>query len=195
MNHIWRQDFRTVFIDLDGVGPDYLEGWDRTMADLYPHVFRPDMKTLKVFYLEDLYPDDLKPLVRSIDRQEGFFLNLPAIPGSIEGMKEIRSIPKVKTKICTSPVPSKYCMSEKYMWVEKHLGEEWIDDLIFTRDKTILLGDYLIDDKPKITGLIEENNRSFEHVLYRQSYNDHVTDKRSITWGDYQWLIDELSQI
>ena len=37
-------------------------------------------------------------------------------------------------------------------WVEKHMGRDWLNRLILTKDKTIIAGDLLFDDKPKITG-------------------------------------------
>ena len=41
----------------------------------------------------------------------------------------------------------------QYEWVENHLGKDWIDRLILTRDKTMINGDVLIDDKINITGI------------------------------------------
>lgn len=45
--------------------------------------------------------------------------------------------------------PSLYnppCYSEKRLWVEKHLGFEWVERLIIANDKNLLKGDYLVDD-------------------------------------------------
>ena len=41
----------------------------------------------------------------------------------------------------------------QYEWVENHLGKDWINRLILTRDKTMINGDVLIDDKINITGI------------------------------------------
>lgn len=40
----------------------------------------------------------------------------------------------------------------QYAWVEKHLGHEFLEQVILTRDKTLITGDILIDDKPDILG-------------------------------------------
>lgn len=40
----------------------------------------------------------------------------------------------------------------QYAWVEKHLGHEFLEQVILTRDKTLIAGDILIDDKPDIVG-------------------------------------------
>ena len=41
----------------------------------------------------------------------------------------------------------------QFEWVEEHLGRDWTLRLILTRDKTVVNGHILIDDKPKITGM------------------------------------------
>tara|TARA_R110000823_G_scaffold296080_3_gene416111 strand:+ start:46965 stop:47261 length:297 start_codon:yes stop_codon:yes gene_type:complete len=40
------------------------------------------------------------------------------------------------------------CYTEKRLWVENNLGEEWVEKFILAPDKSLLIGDYLIDDKP-----------------------------------------------
>ena len=42
----------------------------------------------------------------------------------------------------------------QYEWVENHLGKDWINRLILTRDKTMINGHVLIDDKINITGKV-----------------------------------------
>lgn len=36
--------------------------------------------------------------------------------------------------------------------MEKHLGQEFLEQIVLTRDKTVVSGDLLIDDRPDITG-------------------------------------------
>jgi len=41
--------------------------------------------------------------------------------------------------ICSSPITNyKNCVTEKYQWVEKHLGKEKIGQVMLTKDKTIV---------------------------------------------------------
>ena len=44
-------------------------------------------------------------------------------------------------------------LSPQYKWVEKHLGPEFVERIILTRDKTIISADLLFDDKDTIRGL------------------------------------------
>lgn len=47
---------------------------------------------------------------------------------------------------------SRFCCQEKWEWVREHLGDEFLDRVILTRDKTVVRADLLVDDKPRITG-------------------------------------------
>lgn len=40
----------------------------------------------------------------------------------------------------------------QYAWVEKHFGQEFLEQIVLTRDKTVVSADLLIDDRPDITG-------------------------------------------
>lgn len=40
----------------------------------------------------------------------------------------------------------------QYAWVEKHFGPEFLEQIVLTRDKTVVSADLLIDDRPDITG-------------------------------------------
>lgn len=44
------------------------------------------------------------------------------------------------------------CVFVQYAWVEKHFGEDFLEQVILTRDKTLVTGDILIDDRPDVTG-------------------------------------------
>ena len=67
-------------------------------------------------------------------------------------------------------------MLEKYEWVENYLGDAWVKRIILTRDKTLIKGDYLIDDKPVITGV--ERSPEWEQIVYDRPYNRDVNKKR-----------------
>lgn len=40
----------------------------------------------------------------------------------------------------------------QYRWVEQNLGPQFVERIILTRDKTVVMGDLLIDDKDNIQG-------------------------------------------
>src|SRR5207244_503536 len=104
--------------------------------------------------------------------EPGFYRTLPATLGGkevLEGMIEMGH----DVRICTSPIlASRTVVMEKYEWIEEHLGSEWIARTIVTRDKTIIKGHILIDDRPDF-----EKYRyapEWEHVLFDFPTNRHV---------------------
>lgn len=56
------------------------------------------------------------------------------------------------------------CVRVQYAWVEKHLGYDFLEQVILTRDKTLISGDVLIDDKPDILG--EDGVRVCVHMQH-----------------------------
>ena len=90
--------------------------------------------------------------------------------------------------ICTSPLTTyKNCVLEKYQWVEDQLGADWVNRIILTKDKTLVKADYLIDDKPNITGV--ESMPAWEHILYDRPYNREVNKKR-LVWTNWKSVLN-----
>ncbi|XP_066496743.1 5'(3')-deoxyribonucleotidase, mitochondrial isoform X2 [Tiliqua scincoides] len=95
--------------------------------------------------------------------------------GSREANGQVKRVSTKRTDvfICTSPIKKyRYCPYEKYAWVEKHLGQEFLEQIVLTRDKTVVSGDLLIDDRPDIIGA--EQSPSWEHILFTACHNKHL---------------------
>ncbi|MDX1378507.1 MAG: hypothetical protein R3307_06640, partial [Anaerolineales bacterium] len=138
------------------------------------------------FYVKEQYPDELKPLVSEIVWKSGFFRDMPPIDGGKAALTEMGEM-GFEVFICTSPLSTyQNCVLEKFEWVEKHLGSRWVSRIILTKDKTLVKADYLIDDKPRITGV--ENTPSWEHILYDRPYNRQV-DKKRLTWNNWKSVL------
>uniref|UniRef100_A0A670K026 5',3'-nucleotidase, mitochondrial n=1 Tax=Podarcis muralis TaxID=64176 RepID=A0A670K026_PODMU len=69
---------------------------------------------------------------------------------------------------------------------EKHLGQEFLEQIVLTRDKTVVSGDLLIDDRPDIIGA--EKSPSWEHILFTACHNKHLQlpplRRRLHSWAD-----------
>ena len=77
----------------------------------------------------------------------GFFASLKPISGSIESVNELRNDPRFDVHILTAPsVKNPMCYLEKRVWIEKYFDLEFCDNLIIAKNKSLLLGDILIDD-------------------------------------------------
>jgi 5'-nucleotidase len=178
-----------VLIDMDDVLADFDGEVYTRWKKMYPdkHIVPPGERTR--FYLHEEMPDGSRDILREINTSKGFIRNLPEVPGSIEAVKEIAELGHT-VFICTAPLLKyKNCVPEKYEWIEEHLGKKWIERLILTRDKTMVRGDILIDDKPEITGV---NLPVWEHVIYDKAYNSGIKNQRRITWKNWKEILIEL---
>lgn len=109
---------KILYVDMDGVLCDFYGPFMRAKTDKTP------------------YPH----------AEYGFFLNLEPLPGAIEAMKYLTMYYHVY--ILTRPsVRNILCYTEKAQWIKNHLGFEMLDKLIFACDKSMVKGDFLIDDQ------------------------------------------------
>ncbi len=85
-----------------------------------------------------------------MEKIKGFILGLPPIEGGLQAVKDMLSS-GIDVRICTSPFAHysghEHSFFEKYEWIEKNLGSDWVERVILTRDKTLVRGEFLIDDK------------------------------------------------
>lgn len=172
-------------VDMDGVLANFEKGFLDIWRKRYPDAEYRPLETRTTFQIEDDYPEWHKAKIWDIFLEQGFFLNLEPIPGSLEGIKEIAKERDIF--ICTAPLfPSKYCVPEKYEWVERHLGKEFAKRIILTKDKTLVRGRYLIDDKPEIKGICVPE---WEQLVFEQPYNRNVLGKRRINWSNWKEVL------
>lgn len=111
---------KRVYVDLDGVLCDFYGAAKKALLE------NPTQK----------YPQS----------QWGFFLKLKEIPDAIDSVKKL-SI-NYDVWILTRPsFRNVNCYTEKAQWIWDHLGYEFLEKTIFSGDKSLLKGDYLIDDQ------------------------------------------------
>jgi 5'-nucleotidase len=138
------------------------------------------------FYVKDEYPEELKPLVAEILLESSFFQDMLPVAGAKEALEEMQE-KRFEVFICTSPLSTyNNCVLEKYKWVEKVLGPAWVKQIILTKDKTVIKGDFLIDDKPLITGA--QDPPEWEHILYDRPYNKGA-NRRRLTWDNWKDIL------
>lgn len=179
---------KVILVDQDGTLADFEGSFLETFRKNHSHLPHIPFEERSTFYIMDDYPPHLTETIQEIYFAQGFFRDLPPIPGAIEALNEMRKAGFI-VKICTSPISEyKYCVEEKHAWVEKHLGRDWVRDVILTTDKTQVKGDILIDDRPIILGHFEPE---WEHVIFDAPYNREVKDKRRLlNWADWRELLD-----
>lgn len=139
-----------VLCDMDGVLTWFEEAFDRVWRERFPNLPQLNRDRRETFFLEDeLGEGKYHNLITSIFAEPDFFLNLPEVPGAVEGINRLAK--KHDVYICTAPLTAyEHCVLEKYKWVHQHLGFEWTKRIIITKHKFLVGGDILIDDTPDV---------------------------------------------
>jgi 5'-nucleotidase len=108
-------------------------------------------------------------------------------PRAVAGVRAMHRM-GLRVYICTSPLANYSSnVTEKFAWVEEHLGLEWTRRLIIAKDKTLVKGRYLIDDIPDVRGAIKPE---WEHIIFDRVYNRNIPGPRKrMNWSDWQAIL------
>jgi 5'-nucleotidase len=183
MSHVWLVDQDNVLADFDG------EIYRRLQAR-FPEVPLISFENRTHFFLSEEYAEAHREIIKAIKFEKGFILGLPPIEGGLQALRDMLSL-GIDVRICTSPFVHcsghEHSFFEKYEWVERYLGSEWVERIILTRDKTLVKGELLIDDKPEISGVCISE---WEHIVFDQPYNRNIKDRRRLVgWRDWQRVL------
>eukprot|EP00186_Timspurckia_oligopyrenoides_P000402 CAMPEP_0182443902 /NCGR_PEP_ID=MMETSP1172-20130603/2513_1 /TAXON_ID=708627 /ORGANISM="Timspurckia oligopyrenoides, Strain CCMP3278" /LENGTH=239 /DNA_ID=CAMNT_0024639315 /DNA_START=210 /DNA_END=929 /DNA_ORIENTATION=+ len=185
---------KTVLIDMDNTLVDFDKEFIKRWKKLRPDDEKSITQIMNRmhFELEMNFDAELIPVAEEIMATEGFYIEFDPQPGAVNAVKEMVDA-GLNVMFCTAPHPLQYesCVKEKYAWVRKHFGEEYLKRLIITRDKTLVKGAILIDDKPKVQGACEKPE--WIHVVFDQPYNQDVTTPYRIkSWRGWQESLASL---
>jgi 5'-nucleotidase len=183
----------TVLLDMDGVLVDWDAGFRREWARFGHDPSKIDRK--KSYAMEDCVAPELRSAAIAVMSQPGFFRDLPPMAGAVEAVEEMIER-GFSVLICTSPLPSNpTCPQDKIAWVRKHLGHiefrdqhnnakklDAQDIIVMTRDKTFVMGDVLIDDKPLIQGCMRP---TWEHIVFGAPYNELPSGDERLRFDDW----------
>jgi 5'-nucleotidase len=139
-------------VDMDGPVVDWDLGWDRSL-DAMPagHGIPYSRDRLRFDVHHEMTEIQSALIIEMMDRPH-FYRDLEPVAGAIEGLHWLLDQGH-DVSIATSPwFTNPTCASDKLDWMEKHAGPGWASRTIISGDKTVLRGDYLIDDKPNIHG-------------------------------------------
>ena len=93
----------------------------------------------------------------------GFFAGLKPLSGAIDAVKWLLQSEYFDPYILTAPsIKNPMSYTEKRVWVEQQLGMEMVERLIISPNKSLLKGDYLIDDN-----IIGKGQEEFEGQVFQ----------------------------
>lgn len=185
--HIAPDNAPIVLVDMDGVVADWQAEFDFQLENTLPHIERIPFENITSFKTQKFYADEHQEDIQRMLNAPGFYRNLKPYEGVVEALKELEQ--RYRIYLCTAPyVTNATCASEKMEWVDTYLGHEWMEKMVITSDKTIVYGDVLIDDKPKITGAM---NPVWKHVVFDAPYN-RDSELRINSWAEGVEVIDGI---
>ncbi|WP_444665406.1 5' nucleotidase, NT5C type [Cellulomonas sp. CW35] len=180
-----------VLVDMDGVVVDFAAGFWQRWADRWPHAPGREYADLSRFYVDDQVPADWRAAARDLVCEAGFFADLPAVDGAAAALHAMLEH-AWDVRICTAPIlANPTCTSDKLAWVEQHVGDGWSERVIVTKDKTLVRGDVLVDDRPTVLGALEP---TWRHVLFDATYNRAVLGAgvRLERWSRWAEILEPL---
>lgn len=186
---------KTLFLDMDNVITDFSGAacdWfnDALQSPRYKGDYPMDLmpEHIKIYTIWENYhlPKGLgESLLKQMFDDPNFWYMAP-MTGAINGVKNLCEL--YNTYIVTAPVWNDVCVPEKIDWIKVHLPFFELERLIFTRDKSILRGDILVDDYWKY--LTQFDGR---RILFRHSYGESgLCDYIVYNWKQLEELLNAL---
>jgi 5'-nucleotidase len=183
----------TVLLDMDGVLVDWDAGFRKEWARFGHDPSKIDRA--KSYAMEECVDPELRDAAVAVMSQPGFFRDLPPMEGAVKAVEDMIER-GFSVLICTSPLPcNPTCPQDKIEWVRRHLGHIEFrqpgdttkrlaaqDIIVMTRDKTFVMGDVLIDDKPVIKGCMRP---TWEHIVFGAPYNELKPDDERLRFEDW----------
>lgn len=133
--------------------------------------------------LDHIQDREQRRFARRMVEQPGWFLELPVVQGAQAGMEELASVADVW--ICTKPLEANpTCRDDKAHWILEHFGSGWEQRVIIAPNKSLVWGDILLDDGPKLAWL---DIASWSPMIFPLSFNGLGSEWAHIpswTWGE-----------
>lgn len=182
-----------ALVDMDGVLFDLYAGVHRIARDTLgvgPDVLPlPPADELTEFRFPAVTPQ-AKAAMDAVMVHPDLFADLPPMPGAVQAIGEMAE--QYDIIICSTPsLDNPTCASAKIDSLVRHFGRDIAKNAILTHDKTMVVGDILIDDKPDITGRIA--TPAWQQVVFDWSYNRDRTDLPRLTdWSNWRAVIEPI---
>jgi 5'-nucleotidase len=176
-----------LLYDLDDTVGHFRRRFLEIGSEHYPRLVNIlDLDTRATFDLWEGRTEEEAAAIAAIMDWPNFYRDLEPYEGAVEAVKEAASLGHEVFFVSAPWLSNKTCASDKYAWVEEHFGLDYANKLILARDKTIVAGDILFDDKHPIPN---RENATWTQVFVDAPYNRGVTGYRIRDWTTDDWKI------
>lgn len=178
-----------VLSDMDGVAFDFIS----TVLYRYNNDWNDSLTVADVtdYNMHTIVKPECGLKVYDYFHEKGIF-DCPLLPGAKEVIDTIVNLGH-DFYFVTKPVDySVFCMLEKQQSVDRHFPQIGYKKVIFTCQKHMVRGDFLIDD---LTSNLEEfeGHRILVDAPWNRSADTSSIDKRVFSWGDILEYVQQNS--
>lgn len=173
-----------LLCDMDGPLADFdTHFWKRCRDEGWSFDIEHAHEQRHRYFTEHMPNPVEKELAEAMIRVEGWFADLPVVPGSQDGIEALIDA-GVDVWVCTKPMEDNLtCASDKMNWIAEFFPA-LRERIIITSNKGLVVGDVLLDDAP--------NPNWYQYagwlpVIYAAGYNGGGTEWDQIPrfkWGD-----------
>lgn len=164
----------TILVDMDGPVADFeTHFWNRCVENGWELDCAQHEQTERYGTSHVVNPAHRR-LARAMVETAGWYAELPPVAGALDGLVGLAVHADVW--LCTKPLEDNpTCRDDKGAWVRRCLGGDWERRLIISPDKSMIRGDFLLDDAPKPAWY---PFASWAPVIYTAPYNGKASE-----WG------------
>jgi 5'-nucleotidase len=156
---------KTLLLDMDDVTVDQSLTWVKRLYEKTGVLYNRD--EWAGWQLSNYLPSDVVHMIfEEINKEPGFFRQLPAKEGAIEGIRQLCDY----YDIVFVTASEHYAYEDKYYWIVENLPFLPKPNLILTHRKDLIMGDIFVDDGPH--NLI--NSPVKTKVIFDGPWNRHL---------------------
>lgn len=160
---------------MDGVLAGFEDELLQRVSARYPGIAQLDRNELpypRPFLVSETFATEHRAVVDAMQQEEGFIRALPVVPGALEGWERILRAGYLP-RICSAPFDNPHCAAEKLAWLGEHFvphfGAWVVKTAIITRQKHLVGGIALIDDRPP--PIEHSDEATWDHIIFDRPYN------------------------
>lgn len=180
-----------ILLDMDGVVADLTTPWlARYNRDYNDSLTSEDLKAWDV---HQFVKSECGTKIYDYLNQRGAFADLVPLPGAVDCVDLLLDAGHEVYFVTTPPTRSPWAVLEKSQWVEEFFPRVGAGNMVFTRHKHLVRGDFLIDDYEKNLHLFDGHCILFDQPWNRSVDTQELAFRRGFDWRHVFTMIAGLS--